>query len=89
MIKSIFSVKDVKVAAYMPPFFMESDVSAQRALYELAIDPKTQISKYPSDFELWSLGTYDDASGELVSNVRYISSAHTVSGAVLPVSDGA
>lgn len=87
MKKNLYTIKDVKVAAHMPPFFRSTDIEAQRFFHELVINPESSISKYPSDFELWYVGEYDDSTGELFSSTHFIISAVDVSKTVMNVPD--
>jgi len=61
----MFTVYDVKVGAYMTPFFMKSKGEAIRAFTETSRDTTTQIGKYPSDFTLFELGSYNDEDASL------------------------
>lgn len=60
----VFSVFDSKVGAYMTPFFMRSTGEAIRAMLTTARDSSTQFSKYPSDYTLFEIGSYDDQSAK-------------------------
>lgn len=86
MILSIYSIKDVKVDAFMPLFVMQSDVMAFRAFHQLVSDDKTQVSKYPADFALYRLGTFNDATGVVLSRVEFLTSAAGI-GAVMTSRD--
>jgi len=63
MTSEIFAVFDVKAAAYAMPFFSTSLVTALRAFGDACLDPNTMLAKHPGDFQLFHLGTFDDASG--------------------------
>lgn len=64
MIANIFCVLDTKSASYGVPFFSVSRGSAIRALHhQLTNDRENMMFKYPNDFILYELGTYDDVSG--------------------------
>lgn len=84
---NLYSVKDIKVGAYMNPFISMGDVQAMRMFHEIACDPKTQIFKYPADFELYMIGGYDDGSGELYTELKFLCSAVTVTKSVFPDND--
>ncbi len=60
----VFAVFDSKCAAYMQPFYFPNTGQALRAFQDLANDPTSMIAKHPLDFTLFSLGTYDDVTGE-------------------------
>lgn len=72
MILQIFSVFDVKSDLYGVPFFMPSRGQAIRAFSDLAVDPQAVVSRYPDDFQLRVIGSFNDATGEVVSD-RYVS----------------
>lgn len=63
MKRLMFSVLDVKSKLYSNPWFMSANGEAIRAFRDLADDPKTTVGRYPGEFELWRLGTFDDESG--------------------------
>nr|QJB20794.1 MAG: nonstructural protein [Microvirus sp.] len=60
---SVFSVFDVKVGSYSPPFFMAHKGLAIRAFTDLVNDGSSSISKYSSDFILFEIGSFDEHSG--------------------------
>lgn len=64
----IFSVKDVKSGSFFPPFHSLTHGTAERQFSVNVNDdhPNNMLRKYPADFELWCVGTYDDVSGDLV-----------------------
>lgn len=64
MLMKVFSIYDSKVEAYMKPFFDQTKGSAIRAVTEAVNDSSTTFSKYPADFTLFELGTYDDSSAQ-------------------------
>jgi len=65
MILEAYSLLDMKAGAFATPFFMLHDAQAIRAVTELGQDLATTVGRYPSDFALCSIGTFDDASGVL------------------------
>lgn len=60
---SVYCVRDAKVGAYMAPFFMRSRGEALRSWETVVNDPSTQFFKYPGDFCLFELGSFDEDSG--------------------------
>lgn len=64
MIKDIFVVRDTKVGAFATPFYLENISVAMRAFAHAANDPTTDVGRYPSDFSLYHLGTYDDETAK-------------------------
>jgi len=61
---SIFSIRDIKVNAYRPPFTARNAAEAQRIIAG-ALTQKNQLSEYPQDFELFYIGELNDTSGQL------------------------
>lgn len=61
----IFAVYDSKVAAYMQPFFMRTTGEALRAWGTTAADTSTQFNKYPGDFSLFEIGSFNEETGEV------------------------
>lgn len=62
MLLKVFCIFDSKTEAYMSPFFMKSKGEAIRALEGLVNDPQHNFGKYPGDFTLFELGSWDDSS---------------------------
>nr|QJB19035.1 MAG: nonstructural protein [Microvirus sp.] len=60
MIKKIFTVYDRKAQVYSLPFFAARTELAIRDYQYAQKDPASDLSKYPDDFVLCELGTFDD-----------------------------
>lgn len=60
-----YAVYDKQVGAYMVPFFCRTDGEAIRSFTDAVGDKNTQFCKYPTDYHLFRLGEFDDASGAL------------------------
>lgn len=77
MILKVFAVYDVKAVAYMQPFFSNSVGSALRAFGDASCEDRSPLSKHPADYNLFELGSFDDASGLLESlpAPKYLGSA--------------
>lgn len=63
MIMKIFSVKDKQVNAFLQPFFSPTTGSALRSLLEACDDKNHTFAKHASDYLLFELGSFDDATG--------------------------
>lgn len=63
MIHSVLAVYDEKAEAFAAPFFQQSDVLAVRAFMSAARDPESLLYKFPRDYALYKLATYDDNTG--------------------------
>lgn len=62
----VFSVYDSKIEAFMQPFFLRTRGEAIRAFTELCSDATSNPGKYPADFTLFELGTFEELSGKFV-----------------------
>lgn len=60
----LVSCKDIKSNLFTPPVPFRSKEEAVRA-YGEAIPRDPMLSKYPSDFELHSVATWDNETGDL------------------------
>lgn len=61
----IFSIRDSKAEYFAPPFFQQNHALAERMFRTATNDPQSQVNKYPQDFDLYYLGTYDDQTGKI------------------------
>lgn len=66
MIYQVFSVKDLKAAAFAPPFFMHRMEVAVRAFRDALRDPSHPMAQHPEDYVLYCLGEFDDNTGALL-----------------------
>lgn len=64
-----FSVYDEKVQGFNAPFFCQAVGQASRSFDDLVNDPQTVISRHPEDYSLYQVGSFEDASAELRSEV--------------------
>lgn len=60
---SMYSIRDAKAGFYHHPIFEKHNGEALESFTQLANDPKTPVCKYPEDYDLYYLGTYDDHTG--------------------------
>nr|QJB19137.1 MAG: nonstructural protein [Microvirus sp.] len=58
-----YTLYDIKALTYNAPFFTMNDALAKRMLSELVTDPNTIVGRHPSDYKLYKIGMYDDATG--------------------------
>lgn len=56
----MYSIFDLKVGVYHPPIFFRSPGEAIRSFVGAATEGSSLLSKYPKDFSLHSLGSWDD-----------------------------
>lgn len=72
---NIYSIKDTKIG-YMSPIYLQNDGVAIREFANLAKDVnKNIVNTNAEDKELWLLGHFDDQTGEILSEVRFIAKA--------------
>lgn len=58
-----YTLFDSKSLVFNQPFFAHNHAVATRMVSDIAQDTNTQIGRHPSDFILYKIGTYDDATG--------------------------
>lgn len=59
----IYAVYDRKAGLFARPFTIQNDAMAMRAFLAAKQDTTSEMSKYPEDFGLHYLGTFDDETG--------------------------
>jgi hypothetical protein len=59
----IASVYDSKVSVWSAPTFHINKGALSRAWMEAVNDPQSPFSKYPDDFTMFIVGTWDDSTG--------------------------
>lgn len=69
MILRCFSILDTKTGMFNVPFFFSHQGQAIRACMDIGRDLSTTIGRYPSDFALFDLGSFNDQNGELVMSM--------------------
>lgn len=70
----IYAFKDTKIG-FMQPFLQQNRSVAIRTLRIAVNDERSQIKAMADDIQLYQLGTFDDESGEITSDLKYIASA--------------
>jgi len=60
---NVYSVLDTKTGIFCRPFFMPNDAAALRDLQFAAADLSTDVGRYPSDFNLFRIGSFQDVTG--------------------------
>lgn len=86
MILKAFALLDMKTGAFATPFFMHHEQQAIRAIVEVAQDLSTTVGKYPSDFALCRIGSFNDQSG--VFSAETLENLGTVAGFLPAKSNG-
>lgn len=78
---SMYSLFDTKAQTFGIPFFLLNDAVAQRSFYQLYSDPQSTVHQFPSDFQLYRLGTFNDSDGKFDLLDQYV---QILSGSSLP-----
>ena len=63
MITQIFTIRDSKTKAFFTPFHSQNEELAIRSITECMYDESHQFARFPEDFDLYSIGEYDDSTG--------------------------
>lgn len=66
--KTLFTVYDRKSQQYAAPFAEINDGTAIRAMQDVMKNKDHPFAAYPEDYELISLGQFDEQTGEIVVN---------------------
>lgn len=68
--KHIYAVKDLAVQAFGDFFLVRAPGEAIRSFQDEVnrTDGKSAVAQHPEDYELYKLGTYDDASGNVTAH---------------------
>lgn len=63
--QELFVIRDAKADFYNPPFVTKTFAEAERTFSALANNPQTSIGQFPTDFDLYHLGTFDNVTGKM------------------------
>lgn len=61
----VYAIWDRKSSFYRFPHFTRDEGSALRSFETAAMDEKTEVGKYPDDFDLARIGDFDENTGVL------------------------
>lgn len=69
----IYVIKDTVVGAYQNPFYLHNNAEAMRTV-KSALNTKENnpLKENAGDKQLYTLGTYNDKTGEIISNVQFM-----------------
>jgi len=62
----IFSVRDSKAEAFLPPFFAQTAGVAIRQFESAVNDESHDMHRFAEDYTLFELGEFDESSGALL-----------------------
>lgn len=68
----IYAVYDSKAESFANPFFFNTKGEALRAWSEACNDDKSPFWKHPSDYTMFEIGSYDNATGRISGNATPI-----------------
>lgn len=60
----IYSIRDAKAEIFNTPFYKLTHGEAERDFQTLVNDQKSMVAKYPEDYDLYYLGSFDDNTGK-------------------------
>lgn len=66
MIHQAYCLRDTKAEIFAAPFFVPNDNLAIRLLSELVMDTRSNLGKYPQDFLLYRVGSYNTDTAALM-----------------------
>lgn len=64
--KIICSVRDITADTYAAPFTSINAGTALRDFGHACRDPESQLAKSPAEFQLFTVGEFDDSTGTIV-----------------------
>lgn len=70
--KQLFAVKDVKSGRFASPFVADNIQVAKRNVAWAMKDKTTAFYNFPEDYQLFRLGSFDEQTGELASDVLFV-----------------
>lgn len=78
----LYAVKDIKAAKFDRPFPLINDQVCIRSFRVMCNNKETEFGQYPEDYDLYLVGELNEDTGELVSNVQFITNGQSLVGGV-------
>lgn len=72
MVSKMFAIYDLKAKNFWPPYCSVTPGVGIREFATMVKSPQTGLSKFPEDYVLYQIGTYDDAQGVVTSEVHVL-----------------
>jgi hypothetical protein len=69
MIVNVYAVFDAVAKVFLPPFVQANDGLACRSFVRAVNDRASQLGQFPADFQLYRIGSFDDQTAVLESEV--------------------
>ncbi len=66
MIAEMFTVFDMAAQQYLEPFMQPTIEAAIRVFRQACENPEHQFGKFPEDYVMYKVGTFDGSTGEVV-----------------------
>lgn len=57
------AVRDLATETFGRPFFVPHPAQAVRSFTDEVNNPESEVSRHAKDYELWSLGRYEETTG--------------------------
>lgn len=64
----IYAIFDSKAEAMSLPFYYQHEGQATRTFSDWVNDPKTPYGKHPEDYTMYSIGEYEENTGEIIQD---------------------
>lgn len=61
----MYAVKDSKAGIFHPPLFAHNAPHALRMCSSVLDNEESQFAKWPADFQIYHIGSFDDQSGDI------------------------
>lgn len=71
---NLYSIKDTKMG-FQQVFCLPNNASAIRWFGDTVTNKDHPMNKHPEDYQLFSIGTFDDQTGEITSKVDFLENA--------------
>lgn len=62
---TIYTIFDAAAQTFTRPIFLPADGMATRVFVDMIQDPNQELHKYPQDYTLFRIGTYDDQDANI------------------------
>ena len=66
----LYSIEDIRVDVFKPPFAQLNNAEAIRNFENLCKNPDTDLYRHPDDFRLVRVGEWDDDTGTPTANEK-------------------
>ena len=70
----MYAFRDTKIG-FMQPFLQQNEAVAMRTLKMAVNDENSQIRAMADDIQLYQIGTYDDETGEVKADLKFVANA--------------